>query len=115
VKFEELKVWQRSIRLCGDMCKAMATVKDSGFRNQITRSGLSIPSNIAEGYERGSNKEVASFLNYAKGSAGELRTQIYIGMDIGYISRDTGTLWLRECEEISRMLHGLIRAFRSAK
>ena len=58
-------------------------LRDFGFRDQITRAGLSVPSNIiAEGYERDSNKEVANFLNYAKGSAGELRTQIYIGMKI---------------------------------
>jgi four helix bundle protein len=56
----------------------MADIKDFGFRDQITRAGLSIPSNIAEGYERNSDKELANFLNYAKGSAGELRTQIYI-------------------------------------
>lgn len=76
---------------------------------QITRSGLSIPSNIAEGYERESRKEVANFPNYAKGSAGELRTQIYIGIDIGYIDRETGKQWLAEAEEISRMLYALIK------
>ena len=90
-------------------------MKDFGFRDQITKAGLSIPSNIAEGYERGSNKELANFLNYAKGSAGELRTQIYIGMDIGYIDREIGARWLRDAEEISKMLHGLIRAVRSRK
>ena len=57
-------------------------LRDFGFRDQIARAGLSVPSNIAKGYERDSNKEVANFLNYAKGSAGELRTQIYIGMEI---------------------------------
>ena len=68
---------------------------------------------FAEGYERGSNKEVANFLNYAKGSAGELRTQIYIGIEISYIDRETGHRWIQEAEEISRMLHGMIRAVRS--
>jgi four helix bundle protein len=113
MRFEELEVWRRSIRLSGDVYKAMETISDFGFRDQITRSGLSIPSNIAEGYERESRKEIASFLNYAKGSAGELRTQIYIGMDVGYISREMGTYWLKESEEISRMLHSLIQAVRS--
>jgi four helix bundle protein len=81
-------------------------------RDQITRAGLSVPSNIAEGHERGSNKEAAQFFNYAKGSAGELRTQIYIGMDIGYIDRETGKTWLSEAEEVSKMLHGLIRSIK---
>lgn len=74
---------------------------------------MSIPSNIAEGYERESAREIANFLNYAKGSAGELRTHIYIGMDIGYIDRDQGKYWLAEAEEISKMLHALIRTVRS--
>lgn len=58
-------------------------------------------------------KEMANFLNYAKGSAGELRTQIYIGMEIGYINNEIGKHWLQEVEEISKMLHGLICAVRS--
>jgi four helix bundle protein len=91
----------------------MADLKDFGFRDQITRAGLSIPSNIAEGHERNSDKELANFLNYAKGSAGELRTQIYIGMEIGYINNEIGNAWTNECEEISKMLHGLIRTVRA--
>ena len=112
-RFEELDVWKKSARLSAEIYKATATVKDQGFRDQITRSGLSIPSNIAEGYERESNKEIANFLNYSKGSAGELRTQIYIGLDIGYINRQQGRKWLQEVEEISKMLHGLIKSVRS--
>ena len=56
---------------------------------------------------------MANFLNYAKGSAGELRTQIYIGMDIGYIDRETGKKWITEAEDISKMLHSLIQSIRS--
>ena len=52
-------------------------------------------------------------MNFAKGSAGELRAQIYIGMNIGYIKYEIGKSWLLECEEISKMLHGLIGAVRS--
>ncbi|MGH8640353.1 MAG: four helix bundle protein [Burkholderiales bacterium] len=100
-RFEDLDVWQRATRLSSDLYRTLAGLSDFGFRDQITRTGLSIPSNIAEGYERGSNKEMANFLNYAKGSAGELRTQIYIGMDIGYVNKETGARWLREAEEIS--------------
>ena len=112
-RFEELDVWKRSARLSADIYKALAELKDYGFRDQITRAGLSMPSNIAEGYERNSNKELTLFLNYAKGSAGELRTQIYIGMEIGYINRENGKHWLQEAEEISKMLHGLMRTIKS--
>ncbi|CAG4884350.1 Four helix bundle protein [Georgfuchsia toluolica] len=112
-RFEELDVWKKAARLSADLYKSMAELKDFGFRDQITRAGLSIPSNIAEGYERATDKEIANFLNYAKGSAGELRTQIYIGMDIGYIEHETGKCWLIQAEEISKMLHGLIKSVRS--
>ncbi len=112
-RFEELDVWKKSARLSADLYKSLANLKDYGFRDQITRASLSVPSNIAEGYERESNKEMANFLNYAKGSAGELRTQIYIGMEIGYINNEIGKNWLQEVEEISKMLYGLIRAVKT--
>lgn len=79
-RFEDLDVWRRAARLSADIYKGLADLRDFGFRDQITRSGLSVPSNIAEGHERESSKETAQFFGYAKGSAGELRTQIYIGM-----------------------------------
>jgi four helix bundle protein len=114
-RFEELAVWKRSARLSADLYKSLRDLKDFGFRDQITRSGLSVPSNIAEGYERGSAKETVNFLNYAKGSAGELRTQLYIAIDIGYIEREAGMAWIKEAEEISRMLHGLMQTIRTQK
>ena len=111
-RFEDLEVWRRAARLSAEIYKGLSELRDFGFRDQITRSSLSIPSNIAEGHERGSSKETAQFFNYAKGSAGELRTQIYIGMDIGYIDREAGKAWLQEAEELSRMLHALIRSIK---
>ena len=111
--FEDLEVWKRSARLSADIYKTLANLKDFGFKDQITRSGLSIPSNIAEGSERETNKERANFLNYSKGSAGELRTQIYIGMDIGYIDSKQGKEWLKETEEIFKMLYGLIKSIKT--
>ena len=112
-RFEDLDVWRRAARLSAEIYKGLADLRDFGFRDQITRAGLSVPSNIAEGHERGSNKETAQFFSFAKGSAGELRTQIYIGMDIGYIDREIGKAWLQEAEEISRMLYALIRSTKS--
>lgn len=112
-RFEELDVWKRSARLSANLYKELAELRDFGYRDQVTRSGLSVPSNIAEGFERNSDKEMANFLNYAKGSAGELRTQIYIGIEIGYLDKETGKKWIKECEEISKMLHGLIQTVRS--
>ena len=113
MNFENLEVWRRSTELSTEIYKALRDLRDAGFRDQITRSGLSIPSNIAEGFERGSQKECLVFLSYAKGSCGELRTQIHIGMNIGYIRKDLADKWKQEAAEISLMLGGLIRTKRS--
>ena len=109
-RFEDLDVWRRSSRLCVEIYKGLATCKDFGFKDQITRSCLSIPSNIAEGFERGSDKDSNKFCYYAKGSSGELRTQIYIGIEIGYIAKETGISWKNEAEQISKMLAALIKS-----
>ena len=87
-------------------------LRDFGFRDQLTRSGLSIPSNIAEGYERDSDAEIARFLRIAKGSAGELRTQILIGIEAGYLDRETALQWADEVHQIAKMLAALIRRHR---
>jgi four helix bundle protein len=113
MKFEDLEVWKRSKRLCVEIYLTLKDLKDYGFKDQITRSALSISSNIAEGFERISTKECVTFLSYAKGSCGELRTQIYVGIDIDYVSREVGNRWLKETEEISLMLGGLIKAKKS--
>ena len=111
--FENLRVWKKSARLAADLYRGLRDLKDWGFRDQITRASLSVPSNIAEGYERESNKDLIKFLHYAKGSAGELRTQLYIGIEVGYIDKTTGHHWLTEAREISQMLAALIKARKS--
>jgi len=113
MKFEDLDTWKRSARLSAEIYKALSKLKDYGFKDQITRSGLSIPSNIAEGMERDSNKEKAKFLIYSKGSAGELVTQIYIGIEIGYIEPETGKQWAKEAKEIAAMLGAFIKTLRA--
>jgi four helix bundle protein len=109
MKFEDLEVWKRSARLSADIYKALRDLTDYGFRDQITRCSLSIPSNVAEGFERLSQKECLTFLSYAKGSCAELRTQIWIGIEIAYINPDIGKSWVKETKEISSMLSGLIK------
>jgi four helix bundle protein len=83
-------------------------LRDFGFRDQITRSGLSVPSNIAEGMTRSTSKDKRHFLVIARGSCSELRTQVYIGMEIDYVPQSKGREWLQETREISSMLAGLI-------
>ena len=112
MEFEELEVWKRAKRLCVDVYIKLKDLKDFGFKDQITRSSLSVPSNIAEGFERNSQRECINFLSYSKGSCAELRTQIHIGIEIGYIDYAAGNAWLKEAKEISNMLVGLIKTKR---
>lgn len=109
MNFEKLEVWQRSSRLSCAIYKELTELKDFGFRDQITRSSLSVPSNIAEGMERGSKKEKLRFLRYAKGSCGELITQIYIGIRIDYINQEFGKLAIDESKQVASMLVGLMK------
>ena len=113
LRFENLRVWKKSANLSSNIYIELKTLKDFDFRGQITRSSLSISSNIAEGFERETNRECVRFLYYAKGSCGELRSQIYIGIKINYISKETGNKWLKDAEDISYMLNGLIRTRRN--
>ncbi len=113
MSFEDLDVWKRSARLSATIYQATKELRDYGFRDQLTRSGLSIPSNIAEGYERDSGAEIARFLTIAKGSAGELITQIYIGIEASYLDKSLGFEWVRELKELSAILATLIRKHRN--
>ena len=109
MKFEDMDVWKRASRLSVSIYRELHDLKDYGFKDQITRSGLSIPSNIAEGFGRSTDKDKRNFLNYAKGSCAELRTQIYIGVEIGYIPKATGLGWIDETRELSAMLTSLMK------
>ena len=112
MSFEDLDVWKRSARLSATLYQQTKQLKDFGFRDQLTRSGLSIPSNIAEGFERESKAEIARFLTIAKGSAGELITQIYIGIEADFIDRELGMSWVAELKQLSAMIASLIRKHR---
>ncbi|QDV43250.1 hypothetical protein Enr13x_31050 [Stieleria neptunia] len=109
MSYENLDVWKRSKLLAVTLYRATAKLRDFGFRDQLTRSGLSVPSNIAEGYERDSDAEIAQFLKVAKGSTGELRTQILIGIDAGFLPSGDAETWTDEAKQIGRMLAALIR------
>jgi four helix bundle protein len=112
--FEKLDVWRRSCRLSVQLYGILQSCRDWGYRDQVTRAALSIPSNIAEGYERDSVREYVRFLRIAKGSSGELRTQLYIGAEAGLIERDQAMALVREASEITRMLHTLARRLQEA-
>ena len=111
MRCERLDVWKRSCRLSVEVYRYFAECKDFGFKDQITRSSLSVASNIAEGIEKESNKEKIRFIEIARGSTAELITQIYIGIEIGYIKKAVGLQWVKEIDEIAKMLIGLKRNY----
>ena len=115
MSFEDLDVWKRSARLSATLYQQTKELRDFGFQDQLTRSGLSIPSNIAEGYERDSDAEIARFLTIAKGSAGELWTQIWIGIEAGYLNKSEALVWADEARQLGRMLGSLIKRHRQKK
>ncbi|WNC71191.1 four helix bundle protein [Thalassotalea psychrophila] len=109
MQYENLKVWQRSCQLSVNVYKALSTSKEFGFKDQITRSALSVPSNIAEGLERKTNKEKYRFLSISKASIGEFKTQAYIGMQAGFIDKNLALDWIQESEELARMLAAFMK------
>jgi len=111
--FEDLEVWQRGCRLTVDIFKVFASCKNFSFKDQIQRAALSIPSNTAEGSERGSSKDFAHFLNIAKGSCGELRTQLYIARKLEFLAKPSFDTLIKESKELSAMLEGLRRSILS--
>ena len=89
--FTELRCWQEARLIAKDvylLAQSGLFGKDYGLRDQVQRAVVSIGSNIAEGFERGSNAELVKFLSYAKGSAGEVMSQLYTAFDVGYISQE---------------------------
>jgi len=107
MKCEKLDVWKRSCRLSVEIYGHFKESRDFSFKDQITRSSLSVASNIAEGMEKEYTKENIRFLEIAKGSTAELMTQIYIGIEIDYIEKETGFQWIKEVNELLKMLNGL--------
>jgi four helix bundle protein len=105
--FEKLVVWQRAQALSVEVYRLLTDCKDWGFKDQITRSTNSIADNIAEGAERPGKAEYRQFLGYAKGSAGESRSQTYRAQALKYISDADSMRLVAELKEISKMINGL--------
>ena len=110
--FEALAVWKRFARLAVRVYDALHDCHDYGLKDQRTRAAVSIASNIAEGAERESRPEYVRFLHIAKGSAAELRTQVYIAQRVGIVSDPPASELVTTCKAVSAMLHGLIKSLK---
>ena len=110
-----MEVWKKSrefVQIIYTVTNEKQFVRDFSLRDQIRRAGVSIISNIAEGYERESKKEFMRFLLIAKGSSGEVRSQLYIALDLGYITQEEFDSTVEKSKEISYMLNSLIKYLR---
>jgi len=108
-RFEDLDVWKESMQLAVAVYSALRLSRDFGLREQMQRAAVSIPSNVAEGYERESNKEFVQFLGYARGSSGELRTQLYLAAKLGEIDATGCKEMIEKSRKVSAMLGKLIQ------
>jgi four helix bundle protein len=109
-RFEDLIAWQKARELAREIYTASNAGKfgqDFGLRDQIRRAGVSIMSNIAEGFERGSSAEFHHFLTIAKASCAEVRSQLYVALDVGYIERALFASLSAHAEEVAKIIGGL--------
>ena len=106
-KFEDILSWQKGRELANGIYTAFEKSNDFGFKNQIERASVSIMNNIAEGFERRSNKEFRHYLFIAKGSCGEVRSMLYL--DLGKINEKEFNTFYKLSLEISKLISGLIK------
>lgn len=114
-KFEDLTIFQMARNLCKDVyaiTKQSEFKKDTRFVQQIHAAAGSIMDNIAEGFERDGNKEFVNFLYIAKGSCGEVRSQLIRATDVGFIDKETATRLYNDCLDLSKTISKFITSLK---
>ena len=109
-KFEDLSAWQKARKLTCEVYRVSSRGKfglDYGLKDQVRRAAVSSMSNTAEGFERGSLAEFHRFLTIAKGSCAELRTQLYVALDVGYLDEASFHTLMTQAIEVGKILGGL--------
>jgi four helix bundle protein len=107
--FEDLQVWRLAIDLAASVYLALQQSRDFSFRDQVQKAAVSISSNFAEGFERGSNADFIRFLYYAKGSCGEVRSQLQIARRIQLLAEPLAATLIEEARMLSRKLGAFIK------
>ena len=113
--FEDLDIWKKARQLTQQIyrtAKGDKFSRDHAFRDQIQKAAISVMSNIAEGFERGGNQEFIQFLYVAKASCGEVRSQLYIALDQGYIPEPQSYEMIKSCRRLSGMIPNMIAYLR---
>jgi len=116
-RFEDLRVWQEAreiVRVVYRLTSKFPRKELYGLADQMQQAAISTMSNIAEGFERGTNKQFINFLYTAKGSNGEVRSQAYVALDLGYISQTECDDLVQRCDRLSRRLYNFIEYLKRA-
>lgn len=111
-RFEDIEAWRKARELARDVYALSSDgplARDFGLRDQIRRAAVSVMSNIAEGFERGGDVEFRRFLSIAKGSAGEVKAQLYVALDAGMISQDVFDSLYNRAAETGNLIGGFMR------
>ncbi len=111
-KFEDIEAWKKGRELAKDIYTVTGKgdfARDYGLKDQIRRASVSIISNIAEGFSRQTDKEFVQFLHIAKGSTSEVQSQLYVALDLRYISQEGFDNLYKQADEVGRLIFGFIR------
>jgi len=114
-KFENLICWQKARELTREIYREFKSLNDYGLKDQIQRAAVSVMSNISEGFERGTRAEFINYLFIAKGSAGEVRNQLYVALDNGYLNDETFKRLSRLSEDCSVLIWHLVQSLKVSK
>ncbi len=117
-RFEDLWIWQEARSLVKEVYEDLNQgpgSRDFGFRDQIQRAGISIMNNIAEGFERNSDMEFARYLDFAKGSCGEVRSMYYTAQDLGYVELELAELRRNKTKQIAAGISSLMTHLKQKK
>ncbi len=108
-RFEDIEAWKEARELVKNIYDKFKDIRDYSFKDQIQRASVSVMSNIAEGFDRGTNKEFIQFLVIARGSLSELRSLLYNALDLGFIDEEVFRDLSSRCNKISNLINGFIR------
>ena len=109
-KFEDLLVWQKAINVTIELYAILNTLNDFGYKNQIQKAVISISNNLAEGFERGSDRDFKRFLFISQGSCSEVKSMLHLGLRLNYLSSEQFARLHEGVSEIGRMIFGLINS-----
>ncbi|MCB0480831.1 MAG: four helix bundle protein [Flavobacteriales bacterium] len=110
MRFEDLIAWQKARLLVKEVYALFKDSRDFGFKDQICRASVSVMNNLAEGFEKRTTPEWRNYLFISKASCGEVRSMLYVALDLGYVQKSEFESLKNQCEEVSKIISGLIKS-----